>query len=164
MRFNRALLLVSLLAACATTEGEYPSLALRDAERATGSFEPVTAEPYIPPPTPAAVVGRLDQLAAEAASAHRAFIAEAPGVRSAVAAARGAAEGDESWSLAQVAVAGLEASRSRAMIALADLDRLYVDASLGGEELTRIAAARDTVAAQVDEQNATIETLLGGLR
>jgi hypothetical protein len=50
------------------------------------------------------------------------------------------------------------------MIALADLDRIYVDAALEGSELTAIGAARDRVAAQVDEQNATIDAMLAGLR
>ena len=76
MRFNRALLLLPLLAACAAPEGEYPSLALRPAELATGAPEPTAPAP--PPPTPAAVLSRLDQLTADAASAHRTFLAQAP--------------------------------------------------------------------------------------
>jgi hypothetical protein len=78
-------------------------------------------------------------------------------------AARGDAVGSEDWALAQVALAGLESARSRAMIALADLDRLYVDAATEGGELTRIAATRDQVIAQVEQQNATISGLLGAL-
>lgn len=163
MKFNRALLLLPLLAACTAPEGAYPSLALRDAERITGLAEPVTPAPYVPPQTPPAVVGRLGQLTAEAASAHQAFLAEAPGARSAVAAARGAEAGSDAWSSAQVALAGLDAARGRAMIALADLDRLYVDAAVAGEELERIGAARDTVAAQVAEQNVAISGMLGTL-
>ena len=50
------------------------------------------------------------------------------------------------------------------MIALADLDRLMVDAATAGGELERIVAVRNTGTAQVDEQNATIEGLLRGLR
>jgi hypothetical protein len=167
MYFGRICLVAALgcsLGACATPSEEYPSLALRPAERVTGTLQPAPPEPYVPPPTPAAVVDRLEQLAGEAASAHQAFLAEAPRARSAVAAARGAQIGAESWSVAQVAVAGLESSRSKAMIALADLDRLYVDAAVGGEELTRISAVRDRVATQVGEQDATIEGLLGDLR
>ena len=167
MYFGRICLLAALgcsLGACATPSEEYPSLALRPAERVTGTMQPPLPAPYVPPPTPAAVVDRLAQLSGEAASAHRAFLAEAPRARTAVAAARGAQVGAESWSVAQVAVAGLESARSRAMIALADLDRLYVDAAVGGEELTRIGAVRDQVSGQVDEQNATIEGLLGQLR
>ena len=168
MRFNRACLIAALagsLGACATTPSEeYPSLAIRDAERVTGTMQPAAPAPYVPPPTPAAVVDRLDQLSGEAASANQAFLAEAPRARSAVAAARGSGPGADSWARAQVAVAGLESARSRAMIALADLDRLYVDAAVGGEELTRIGAVRDQVAAQVGEQDATIAGLLGELR
>lgn len=163
MRFNHALLLLPLLAACATPEGEYPSLDIRPAERASGTLQPPPA-PYVPPPTPAPVLGRLEQLAADAASAHRAFLAEAPAARSAVAAANGAEPGSDGWARASVAVAGLESSRSRAMIALADLDRLMVDAAVEGGELERIVAVRNTVIAQVDEQNAAIERLQRSLR
>ncbi|HEY6814607.1 MAG TPA: hypothetical protein VI168_03615 [Croceibacterium sp.] len=167
MRFNRTLLVATVfgsLGACTTPSEEYPSLALRDAERVAGTLQPAEPAPYVPPATPAAVLGRLEQLGAEAASAHQAFLAEAPQARSTVAAARGAEPGAESWARAQVALAGLETSRSKAMIALADLDRLYVDAAVEGEELDRIGAVRDRVAAQVEEQNATIGSLGSGLR
>ena len=50
------------------------------------------------------------------------------------------------------------------MIALADLDRLFVDAAVEGTELDRISATRDRVASQVDEQNAAIEGMLSELR
>lgn len=164
MRFHLAsLLLLAPLGACTTASEAYPSLALREAERATGTLQPVEAQPYVPPPTPAAVLGELDQLAAEAASAHRAFLAEAPGVRALVSSARGASVGSEGWARAQVALGGLEAERGRAMIALADLDRLMVDAAVAGGALERIVAVRDTVTAQVDEQNQTIAGLLGSL-
>jgi len=63
-----------------------------------------------------------------------------------------------------VALAGLESSRSKAMIALADLDRLMVDAAIEGGELERIVEVRDTVTAQVEEQNETIEALSRSLR
>jgi hypothetical protein len=162
MRFNRALLLLPLLAGCATPSEEYPSLALRDAERVTGSFEPAAPAPYVPPPTPAAVLGRLDQL--DAASAHRDFLAEAPAASRTIEAASGAEFGSDAWAAGSVALAGLESSRSKAMIALADLDRLMVDAGIEGGELVRIVAVRDTVTAQVNEENATIETLASNLR
>lgn len=164
MRFNRALVLLPLLSACATAGEEYPSLAMRDAERVTGTVEPVAPTPYVPPPTPAAVLDRLDRLAADAASAHQAFLAEAPAARRAVTAARGAEFGSDGWARASVAVAALEGVRSRAMIALADLDRLMVDAAVVGGELERIVAVRNAVTTQVDEQNATIEGLLGTLQ
>jgi len=167
MHFPRASLLVLLgssLGACTMAPDTYPSLAIREVERAAGTMQPAEPAADVAPAPPAAVLDRLDRLAAEAASAQSAFHTEAPRARAAVAAARGAGPGADSWALAQVAVAGLEASRSRAMIALADIDRIYVDAAVEGTELTRIAATRDRVAAQVDEQNAAIERMLGDLR
>src|SRR5690606_28813917 len=91
MRCNPALLLLllPLVAACATPEEEYPSLAIRDAERIGGSFEPATPAPYVPPPTPPAVLGQLEALRDQAASAHRAFLAEVPGARRAIGSAGG---------------------------------------------------------------------------
>jgi len=167
MRSNHALVLAvlgSTLCACTTASEEYPSLAMRDAERVAGTMQPAAPAPYVPPPTAPAVLERLDQLAGEASSAHQAFLAAAPQARSAVAAARGEGPGADSWARAQVAVSGLEASRGKAMIALADLDRLYVDAAVEGDELDRIGAARDRVATQVAEQNATIDGMLSELR
>lgn len=164
MRFNHALLLLPLLAACATAEGEYPSLAIRDAERVTGMLAPAPAQPYVPPQTPAAVLDRLGRLEADAASAHRAFLAEAPAARSAIAAASRAEVGSDGWARASVALAGLEGSRSKAMITLSDLDQLMVDTAVAGGELERIVAVRNTVIAQIDEQNETIETLSRSVR
>jgi hypothetical protein len=162
---NRLALLVILaaLSGCKSAADDgYPSLAIRPAERATGTLQPAT--PYIPPPTPPAVSDRLVQLGNEVASAHHAFEEAAPAARSTVTAARGSGPGSEAWSVAQVAIAGLESTRSRAMIALADLDRLYVAAATDGGELTRIASVRDAAMAQVEQENATISGLLGTLQ
>jgi hypothetical protein len=164
MRFNRALLLLPLLGACAAPAGQYPSLALRDAERATGTLEPAAPEPYVPPPTPSGVLDRLQRLTAEASSAHEAFLAATPQARTTIAAGRGTDVGSEAWARAQVALAGLEAARSRAMIALADLDRLYVDAAVNGEATDRIVAARETVATQVEQEDTAIAELAAALR
>ena len=149
------------LTGCASP-GRYPSLAIRDAERATGTLQPAEAEPYVPPATPAETLDRIGRLAADAQAAHRAFLSAVDQGRGTIAAGRGAATGTEAWSRAQVALADLEASRSQAMIALADLDRLYVDAELAGGELERISAARDQVAALIESESRTIEGLRGG--
>lgn len=161
MKRPALLLAFALLGACQTTGAEeYPSLAIRDAERVTGTIQP---PPYVPPPAPPAVTGDLARLSAEVASAQSAFNAAAPAARSAVNAARGSGMGSEAWSVAQVALAGLESARSRALVALADLDRLYIAAATEGTELAPIATARDSAAAAIDTQNATIASLLGTL-
>ncbi|MBO9518757.1 MAG: hypothetical protein J7493_11880 [Porphyrobacter sp.] len=167
MRFNPTvlplLILASSLTACAGASDAYPSLAIRDAERVSGTMTPVTPV-VIRPAASAEVLGRVDQLEADAASANTAFVAGTPAARRAVNAASGQDVGSENWSVAQVAVAGLEAERAKAMTALADLDRLYVDAGVEGTEIDRIAAAREGVMALVEQQNAVLEELAGGLR
>ena len=160
MRFNHALPALALLAACSSAGEEYPSLALRPAEVA----EVVPMPASSPPPQPApATVRQIEQHAVAAAEAHRAFLAEVPGVRSAIDAARGAEAGSESWARAQVALSELQAARNPASVALADIDRLYADAATEGGDLAQIADARARVAAQVDEQDRTIAALAAGL-
>jgi len=159
-----ALSCCTLLAACASAQGDYPSLAIREGERVSGTLEPAAAQPYVPPPTPAEVVGRLEQLSGEAAATHRDFLGAAPGISRTVSAARGSEVGSEAWAQAQVALANLDSIRSRAMIALADLDRLYVEAVTQGAEVERIAEARERVSQLVDAENAVIDELGGTLR
>ena len=78
--------------------------------------------------------------------------------------------GSEAWSVAQVALASLEAARSDAMIALADLDSLYVAAKIeavpteGSGDVDAIGAARDDVIALVGEEDEALASLRGRLR
>jgi hypothetical protein len=156
-----ALLLTALLLTACASPGKYPSLAMRDAERATGTLQPVEAEPYVPPTTSAETLDQLGRLAAEAQGAHQAFLAAAERARGPAAAARGAAEGSNAWSVAQIALADVESARSTTMIALAELDRLYVDTELAGGDLSRIGPARDEAAALVAAENAALDALRG---
>ena len=161
-----ALVIVSpaLLAACATADEEYPSLAIRDVERAQGQFE--TGEPArldIAPvetafdgPLPETLAGLVDA----AAEAHEEFTSVQPGAARLVEAARGSGVGSDSWAAAQVALAELDSARSQAAIALGDLDTLYVAARTAAEEADAIDAARNRVIALVAEE----DTVLGNLR
>ena len=151
---------VVLLAGCTTPEGIYPSLAIRDGERMTGTMEPVAAEPYVAPATPVDVLDRIALLGEQAQVAHAAFLAEAPKMRPAI--TRGLAQeaGTESWASGQVALAGLETSRNKALIALADLDRLYADAVTNGGESEKIEAVRTRVLALISQQ----ENLLSAMK
>jgi hypothetical protein len=150
-----------LLAGCAST-GRYPSLAVRDAERATGTMQPAEPEPYVPPATPPETLDRINRLTADAQATHQAFLAAVEKGRGTIAAGRGGAEGSDARSRAEIALADLAASRSQTMIALAELDRLYVDAELAGGELERIAAARDEVNTLVESESQTIDGLRDG--
>lgn len=165
-----ASLAVLALSACAS--GQYPSLARRGAERVAGTAPAVSPAPS---PTPEAVLptaglsARLAGLVAQAREAHRRFTANRAGAEGTIGRAGGAAMGSESWSLASVALAGLEASRSNAMVALAELDSLYVadrvahyDSPSGDVEA--IAAARDQVSGWVAEQDRVLSALRGRIR
>lgn len=147
-----------LLAACATPDEGYPSLAIRDTERVSGSME-VEPAPPLPEPS-AATIASVDEIAATARAAHARFLAAEPEARSVAAAAAGSGRGSEAWSRAQVAIADLESIRSQAMIALADLDRIYVDAATSAQATQRISATRSEVDALVAQENAAIQALL----
>lgn len=168
------------LAACATApEGEYPSLAIRDAERATGqypvpegdclvddgraegAFDP--AEPTLPPPPPAPptlsadLVERVVQLEEQARTAHGEFERALPAARSAV---RGAGSvGSKSWGRAQTAYADLRSIRARTAIPLADLETLVATRSVAGEPVDAIVAARDAVARLIELEDAVLDEL-----
>ena len=154
-------LAASLLAGCAAApEGAYPSLAIRDVERVSGTLEP-PAVTYVPPAPPSGTLNELDALVSRAQTAHGRFVEQAPALRSRVASANGAPVGSEGWAQAQVALAELETIRSEAMIALADLDRLYVEAATEGQSLAEVASARDEVIALVEQEDAVIAELAG---
>lgn len=170
------------LSACASApDRAYPSLALRDAERATGqypqpagdclvdseadapvrgAFDPVSPEPA-PPPAPSLsrdLVERVAQLEAQARAADTDFEAALPAARAAARSLGGV--GSKSWGRAQVAYANLRSIRARTAIPLADLDTLVATRSVAGEPVEPIVAARDNVARLVEQQDAALAELL----
>ncbi len=149
------------LAGCATPATEFPSLAIRDSERVSGTIAVPAPQPVIAP-APAALA-QLDQIIARVREGHQAFTAGTAAARGSVAAARGAASGSDTWSAAQIAVANLESHRSQVMIALADLDRRYVDAAVDGADVTRLTAAQAEANGLTAQENAEIDRLLGAL-
>ena len=173
-----AILLASALplAACAATpDRAYPSLAIRDAERASGQYpaptgtcvgadgaSPVegTFQPGPPAPPPSLsndVVERVDQLLMQAREDHADFERTVPDARPAL---RGAgAVGSKSWGRAQVAYANLRSLRGQTAIPLADLDTLVATRSVAGEPVDRIVAARDAVAQLVEQEDAVLVEL-----
>jgi hypothetical protein len=157
-----ALAVLTALAACASPPGEYPSLAIRPAERQTGTFQPAPVEPVLTPPTPA-TLDRVSQLAADGRSAHQAFVQTVAGARAAIAAARGKAVGDDAWAAGEAAFADVRAARGKTMVPLADLDRMYDDAATTGGATERIGAARDEVAGLVTSEDRTVNELAANL-
>lgn len=150
-----------LLSACAADTESYPSLQRRPAERISGTAQPVApdAAPLPPAPPSPELVARLAQLADQAEAAHRDFMGRRARVEQAVAAARGAAVGSEAWSQASVALTDLETARSRAMIALADLDVLYAAELTERGQVPAVAATRERVMTWIAEEDQVLAQL-----
>jgi hypothetical protein len=154
--------LIAALTACASAQSQYPSLAIRPAERATGTLQPVSAEPVLTPLAPA-TLDKVSQLAADGKTDHQAFVAQVASARAAISGGRGAAVGSEAWARAEGALADVRAARSKTMVPLADLDRLFVDAGTQGEATDRIAAARNEVAGLLASEDRTVDELSANL-
>ncbi len=149
-----------LLAGCASDRNEYPSLARRPAERITANFDTPSAPVEVVRPAPPAVVtDRLGGLVGAASAADAKFTAREARARSVVGAGAGAKVGSESWATASIAIAELEAARAEAMLALADLDTLFNDTSVKGEEPQAIGAARDKVIGIIARQDRVLAEL-----
>lgn len=148
-------------AACASGPDSYPSLAIRDAERVSGTLQP--AAPYVPTPASPVVLQNAQALVEQAEKANESFRGLLAGARGAAQAGRGAGMGSERWAVASVAIAELETERSRAMIALADLDRLAVAAATEGGATAELEAAQSRVDTIVAEQTRDIDGLLAAL-
>ncbi len=153
--------LILLLGGCGRSEG-YPSLSIRDSERVTGVIEAPTAI-FTPALATPATLAQLEALVASARAAHQRFLAARGAAERLVASARRSAVGTESWAQAQVGLANLESLRSDTMIALADIDRLHVDAHTGGGDIAETGSALAEINALVAEQDAVIAALLGQL-
>lgn len=156
------LALILALGACAGGDKtRYPSLQMRDVERISGKAEAVqpNAAPEIPVQPSADLSQRLSQLVGRAQQAHRGFVNDIPATRQAVAGSEGAEVASEGWSVAQASLSSLDAARNPAIIALADLDVLYVQSELEVGAADAVAAARDEVQALVSEEDSMIGEL-----
>ncbi|MBA4353901.1 MAG: hypothetical protein C0409_04345 [Novosphingobium sp.] len=157
-----------LMGGCAD-RADFPSLARRPAEEAYSAARTAQSAPVPQQATISqGLSSRLSALRAAANEAHDSFIARQPAATRAVSAAAGAAKGTEAWSVASVAVAGLESARARLGLPLADLDRLEVEASsraADGNDAD-FKAVRDTrveVEALAGRETGVIDSLLGRL-
>ena len=154
------------LAACASPSAEYPSLAIRDAERLNGTFTPAKPETEAPSaslPPAADTIERLAQLQAAAGSAHKGFLALMPRATQLVEAARESGVGSDRWAAAQVAISELDAQRSLTAIPMADLDRLYASRAVLLLPRRSIAEAQSAVQALIEAEDRVLANLKGAL-
>ncbi|HMO76970.1 MAG TPA: hypothetical protein PKD99_15080 [Sphingopyxis sp.] len=151
---------LSLSACAAAQAGDAPSLAKRPVEGRLNVAPPtVVVEP--PGPLPADLAGRLARWDADGAAGQQAFAAERDAAAQLVGAAAGAPVASERWVVAQQAISRLVAARAPLTAALADIDRLYVERSIGEaiDGLPDIYALRERLADAVATQDAVIAAL-----
>ncbi|MBB4613233.1 hypothetical protein [Novosphingobium taihuense] len=158
---------VLLISGCAD-RGQYPSLARRPAENAYRVPTGATPAPPVPAVMSDGMAARLEGLRNNAAKAHATFEGARGSATRAVSAARGAAKGSESWSVASVELARLESARAEAGLPLAELDRLETEASnraVDGSDadLKAVLEARQEVEALVESETRVIDSLLAQL-
>lgn len=161
-----SLTLLAGLTACTSTSDRYPSLAIRDAERAyaSGAFDSHPTPPPAPVELSAALVQKLSQLQGQAQQAHHAFLAAAPRTRTLVNSARGSAIASDSWVAAQIGISGLEAHRNRAMVAMADLDALLLQTEIEGGAREAVQQAHTAVDSMIHEEDSVLSSLKGQLQ
>lgn len=165
-RLTFPMLLAAGLSACAAPGGPYPSLQPRSAE-AIDPRVPVDPRINVRPVNPA-LSARLARLIAQARSGHEAFAAAAADAERLAAAA--AANGSESWTVAQEALSGAIAARRPTVEALAEIDEIAATAleTQGGiapSDLAAIQGAASEVGAIERAQAARISAVqrrLGG--
>lgn len=169
--FLKAIIPLFVLGGCASASGPYPSLAIRDAERVTGSAQPAAGEvtPPLPPPLLDASTGQhIAQAVERARRAHASFTAGVAGATSVIATARGTPVASDSWVAAHVALADLQSLRSQTVIAQADLDAIYANERLADPAritptAEALASALARIADWVAEQDRTIARLAARL-
>lgn len=148
------------LAGCSSGAHEYPSLAIRDAERVSGTF--VVGDTLIEPAaTSAEVIESLTGELAAARAGHSRFMQMSDEAERLALAARGADTDSNDWAVAQVALAQLESQRSQSAITLATLDLYYADASLDFTRREQIDDVRNQVLAIVRHEDEVLMRLRG---
>ncbi len=173
-RYAPALAIAALaLAGCASANrARFPSLERRAAERQYGTALPVAAPSSQAAPAPlpanAGFAARVSELRGRAQDAHRAFSERQSAAAHLAAAARGAAPGSEAWSVAQIALAGLDSARSEGMTAMADLDRMLIaatEAAADGNDadLLLVKPAHSEVQQLLGEEDRAIAALRNGI-
>lgn len=154
------------LTGCTSTSDRYPSLAIRDAERAyaAGAYDSPPVPPAAPVAPSPALAQKLSQLQGQARQAHQAFLAAAPRTRTLVNSAQGSSPASDSWVAAQVGISGLEANRNRAMVAMADLDELLLETEVEGGAREAVRQAHAAVNSMIQEEDSVLSGLTGRLR
>ncbi|UAB79515.1 hypothetical protein INR77_07615 [Erythrobacter sp. SCSIO 43205] len=146
-----------LLGACASADGRYPSLAVRDAERMTGQFAPAAPEqPAVPEIVSPQDVSDLVALAYET---QEKFGALRPTAARLAQSAGGTGVESDRRSQALVAVAELTSLRGQTALVLARLDALEAEARTTFAPVQAIATGQAQTATLLQQQDEVLDSL-----
>lgn len=155
--FTLSILLAFALGGCASADGRYPSLAVRDAERATGMLTPAA-------PAPPAKNGVVDteQLLApldRAQAAHAQFTMRQSEVKTLVLSSSGHGPEDDARARALVGLADLTSLRGQTALALSDLDQLEASAATQFGRTNEIRDLQASIQQMIAQQDAALDSL-----
>lgn len=145
------------LSGCAASSEKYPSLAIRDFERAAENS--VINESGSAPMLSAKLSAALQDARELAASRNADFNGALAGVRSKIAATRGSGPNSNAWGEAQIALADLSRHRSQTAVALGNIDMIVAEASADLVDVGHEQAIQSEVAAMLAQQDRALAQL-----
>ena len=150
-------LIAFALAGCASADGRYPSLAVRDAERAQGTLSPS-------PPDEPFVIGVTDAEAlfaphTKASETHALFNEQLGDVTELVRASSGLGPEDDRRARALVGLASLTSLRGQTALALSDLDQLEAAAATQFKRTNEINDLQASIQKMIAQQDAALDSL-----
>ena len=154
-----SLLLLATLAACASTEGQFPSLERRPYET-NAPIAPPAESPAAPSVLSAELATKVDALRTRHSAAHAAYQRGLPAVQSTASRAAGTAPGSEGWVNAHVLLSRLDRMRADSVGVMRDFDALIAEAgALDAGVAALVTEAQRPVAEEVAAQNTEIARL-----
>jgi hypothetical protein len=158
-RTSPPLLAAALLLAGCASDGAFPSLGVREAERVYASGDPLQTTPEAP--DRAGLAGRIAGFVAAANEGEAVFTRALAAARPI--AARAGTRGSESWLAAQQAISRAEAARAATTKALGDLDQFSAEQARQGplstSDFQQLTEATSRLQAQADRQRQAVEQL-----
>jgi hypothetical protein len=150
---------IIMLAACSTTEGEFPSLERRAYESKAPITEP-EALTAVPVTLPRDIAAKVEALLARHRVAQSAFDAGLGSVQSVASSAAGNSPGSERWVNAHLQLSRLDKLRADSVAVVRDFDSLISDTgSVDSAFVDLLTAAQKPVADDVATQNDEINRL-----
>ena len=152
-------LVVLLLSACSTTEGQFPSLERRPYE----SNAPISAPealPAAPTELPTELQTKVDALIRRHGAAQADYQRKLPAVQALASRASGSAPGTESWVNAHLELSRLDDSRADSVAVVREFDSLIADQGKMDSSLVPLLSnAQQPVVDMIAGQNAEINRL-----